>query len=748
MRTRSLTVLAIIGLCLAGATASASAPVGTPLPPSPAAAANAVMTAPMPFLANQGELSDDAVRYYVHTFAGSLFVTRDGQLVYAVPQRAGDEAATWAFRETFAGSQPISPAGDARSPVRVSTFKGPDPTAWHSAVPAYDTVDVGEAFPGVRVSLRAAGSSVEKLFHVAPGGDVGDIDIAVAGVDRLAIDGRGRLVLATDLGEIPFSAPVAYQLAEGGRHEVPVAYELRDDHHYGFRIGAYDHHRELVIDPLLEATYLGGHNPSPPGNYDDDVVLDMVVSDGDVWLAGVTQSPDFPIHLGWDPTLPNAYPDGFITRMSGDLTTVIASTYVGTDGFDRVTGIARDSDGSIVVTGEGGYGFPVTPGAYTWSGSTPTGGGFVARFSADLGTLEASAIPTPGDYPVSLALGNGGVYFGGSTNSPSFPITPGAWRTTCCPAGGFGIREYDGFAGELSSDLTTLVSMTYLGNYTAKAMAVSPDGTLYIADGFDYGISGYLARFDGALTNRMGVVVYDDGANNNTRTYFNDVAVGDGSVVAVGETYITDLPATAGAFDTTCGTDGTCDGVGDLQVPRSDAFVARFSTDLQSVLALTYLGGSDFESARSVALGPGGDVFVAGETTSVDFPTAGDGADTECGFDGACDPVGMYSSPVPDGFVAHLSADLSSLLYGSYLGGAGEDRPTVVTLADDGSLYLAGWTDSTDFPATPGAFDETYNGGTADAFIAHLDAGAGNPDLIFAADFEHGDMLGWSESVE
>ena len=64
-----------------------------------------------------------------------------------------------------------------------------------------------------------------------------------------------------------------------------------------------------------------------------------------------------------------------------------------------------------------------------------------------------------------------------------------------------------------------------------------------------------------------------------------------------------DLPATAGAFDTTCGSDGLCDGVGSLLVPQSDGFVAIYSADLQDTIALTYLGGSDYESIRSVARG-------------------------------------------------------------------------------------------------------------------------------------------------
>jgi hypothetical protein len=105
------------------------------------------------------------------------------------------------------------------------------------------------------------------------------------------------------------------------------------------------------------------------------------------------------------------------------------------------------------------------------------------------------------------------------------------------------------------------------------------------------------------------------------------VVAGDGFVVTVGQTYMDDLPATAEALDTTCGTDGVCDGIGPLLVPRPDGFVAVYGADLQDTLAFTYLGGSDAESARSVALTAGGDIIVVGETSSADFPVTGEGAD-------------------------------------------------------------------------------------------------------------------------
>ncbi len=719
----------ILQLCLAGllvgaaGVAQADKNSASTSVPSPQALAKKMAAVRVPFIENKGQIANDDVQFYAQTFAGTLFVTKENHLVYSLPQKNHKNAgAVWVFRESFVGRRQTRPRGERESPVRVSYYKGNDPHAWQKQVPAFDGIALGELFPGVRVSLKAAGNNVEKLFYVSPGAIPDAIKIDVDGVRSMSINAQRQLVLDTALGDIVFTAPIAYQVMDGKRQAVDVAYTLADGR-YGFKVGDYDKNYELVIDPLLASTYIGGHNPSPPGNYDDDIIYGMVATADSVYIAGATQSPDFPVEMGYDENLDSAYPDGFITQLTSDLSTLVASTYIGTQYFDRVQDIAVDDSGLIVAVGQAGYGFPVTNGAYTWSGTTPVGGGFIAKFSADLANLVASAVVTPSDYPLQVALGNDGIYFGGRTNNPGFPITPGAYRSTCCPAGGFGIREYDGFAGKMSSDLTSLEALTYLGGDSVSGIAVASDGTVFISDGTDNAITGYLARFDDVLTSRLAYLSYYPGSTSgSSRTYFNDVAVGDGFVVAAGQTYMNDLPATDGAFDTNCGSDGVCDGVGSLLVPKPDGFVAKYSLDLQTTLALTYLGGSDGESCRSIALDANDDVYVAGETFSPDFPTSADGADTGCGTDGQCNPSGTYSTPTADGFVVKLSADLSQMLYGSFIGGSDEDRPNVIAVNDAEGVYAAGYTRSPDFPATAGALDRTYNGGTSDAFVSLFDA--------------------------
>lgn len=132
----------------------------------------------------------------------------------------------------------------------------------------------------------------------------------------------------------------------------------------------------------------------------------------------------------------------------------------------------------------------------------------------------------------------------------------------------------------------------------------------------------------------------------------------------------------------------------------------------------TFLGGSLFDEAAAVAVDAAGAVFVAGTTNSANFPSTG----------GAFDPV--FGGTFSDAFVVKLNPGAATLAYATFLGGTGTDGAAALALAADGSVRVAGRTQSSDFPLTAGAFDTTPNGGT-DGFVLHLSA-AGSA-LAFAS---------------
>jgi hypothetical protein len=117
-----------------------------------------------------------------------------------------------------------------------------------------------------------------------------------------------------------------------------------------------------------------------------------------------------------------------------------------------------------------------------------------------------------------------------------------------------------------------------------------------------------------------GGLVYATFLGGSHREYVYDLAVdGQGRAVAVGASNSPQLPTTADAFDTLCGSDGTCNFDGTNWA--YDAFVTRLNASGTSLAYSTYLGGSNYDYGQGVALDGLGHAFVTGETYSSDFPT-------------------------------------------------------------------------------------------------------------------------------
>jgi hypothetical protein len=256
-------------------------------PPAPRWAPSRV-----PFVENRGQHPSE-VAYSAATAAGTVFVTREGRLVYALPGKERGQPG-WTLIETLHGDKAELRPGPAAA-ARVSVFRGTDPERWRQGLPTYQSLALGERWPGIQVSLRMQAGGVEKLFSVAPGADLGQIRLGLDGVQgrRLA---HGALVLQTGVGELRLSAPRASQEHEGQERPVTVAYRL-EEAGYGFAVGDYDRSRPLYIDPLLQASYLGG------SGLEEGYAVAVHPSSGEVYVAGTTASADFPGTAG-GPTAP------------------------------------------------------------------------------------------------------------------------------------------------------------------------------------------------------------------------------------------------------------------------------------------------------------------------------------------------------------------------------------------------------------------------------------------------------------
>jgi hypothetical protein len=357
-----------------------------------------LQTVSIPFIANSGQI-DPAVAYYAPALAGTVYVTREGRIVYSLPVkrvlgvRSPDKGTNgWSLTETPVGGR-ADPKGSDPASTGVSYFLGSDPARWRSGLSTFEAISLGEVWPGIQLELRARGKSVEKLFTVESRADPSQIRMSLGGVRSLRIDEAGALVMGTGVGEVVLTPPVAYQECRGVRHSISVGYELRG-REYGFRLGNYDPSLPVLIDPLLQATYLGG------SNFDLVRALAIHPVSGEVYVAGETSSTNFPGTTGGAQTASGGGFDAFVARFNVSLTALKQATYLGGSGDDTALAllVSTTSGDVYVAGGTGSTNFPGTSGGAqaTSSGGTEA---FLARLSADL--TAPTPLPTVTNTPTN-----------------------------------------------------------------------------------------------------------------------------------------------------------------------------------------------------------------------------------------------------------------------------------------------------------------------------------------------------------
>ena len=413
---------------------------------------------------------------------------------------------------------------------------------------------------------------------------------------------------------------------------------------FGFDVGHYEKQGTLTIDPQIAfSTFLGGSAPGLAGASDTARGI-AVDSSGSAYVAGSSVAIDFPTTLGaYDMDSPFT---GFVTKFSPDGSQLVYSTFIG--GTIGCGSIAVDSSGvAYVMCGTDSKDLPtVNPFQAKLAGGVD---GAYLKLSADGSSLLYCTYfgGSGDDGGAGMAIdGSGDMYIAGLTNSRDFPIR-NAIQTSF--AGGI----WDGFVAKLNNDGNDLVYSTYLG---------------------------------GSSTDGIGGIALKD----------------DGAVCVSGQTTSIDFPVTAGAFQTV---------YKGIEL-RGDAFVAKLAPGGASLVYSTYLGGTSYEGAGTIAVDGTGAAYIAGMTSSTDFPIM--------------NPIQPTLKGFSDAFVTKLSPDGSSLVYSTFLGGGGVDGVGVLAVDATGAAYVAGYEESVDFPTVDPLPVDCSN----DGFVTKLNP-AGN-GLIYS----------------
>jgi hypothetical protein len=272
---------------------------------------------PMSFEENRGQ-ADDKVKFISRCDRYSLFLTATESVMMVAGDR---EALTTALRMKLVGAdESARVTGIEELPGKSNYLIGDDPKKWRTNIRTYSKVKCEQVYKGIDVVYYGNRQQLEYDLIVAPGADFKPARISFTGAKRIRTDSRGDLVLETESGEIRQASPVAYQETIEGRKPVAARYVIAGNREVGFSVGEYDASLPLIIDPVLSySSFLGGDGLDTGS----DIALD---SSGNIYVAGITASRNFPVTPGALKTTHNVFDyDAFITKLNPAGTDVIYS---------------------------------------------------------------------------------------------------------------------------------------------------------------------------------------------------------------------------------------------------------------------------------------------------------------------------------------------------------------------------------------------------------------------------------------
>lgn len=611
-----------------------------------------------------------------------------------------------AWRVRFVGADTAARlVPDHRTDAALNYFRGTDTTRWVRDVHGFSDITYKQLWPGVDLRWTSAGQHVKYDLLLRPGADVRNVAFEYQGIEGMAIDQEGDLVITTSLGQLTELKPIAWYADD--HQPLECAFRLTD-RIIGFSFTEdLDPARPIVIDPVLAGATYSGTNSNWTygycGTYDNG---------GNIYGAGSSFLGGFPTTLGaFQVEHSDGYWDIVINKFTPDASDLIWSTYLGGAFDQRPLSMVTNDAGEVHVLGVCyGTGYPTTAGSLfpdtidgrdmvvshlDPSGSALLGSTYLGGSLNDgLGPNDGTLAHWGSLYKAKIELDSmGNIWLISTTQSPDYPVSPGALQDSLA-------GEFDVVITCLSSDCSSLLRSTYLGGERA-----------------------------------------DLGA---------DLAfASNGDIYACGTTGSQDFPLTQGSFQDTC---QCVDGF------SYDGFIVRLSHDLSSELYGTDYGTEESDWMYLMDLDRNGNVLVTGLTQQGVFPidppglfgqegnafiaefdstlaerilstTLGHGVPWEfpfipCAFGvDSCDRINISgyqahegllctSDALEDNFVdddmiylAAFAPGMTDLLFGSFYGGShidgGHSR-----FNDAGVLFQGICSHNGEMPATSGAFSE------------------------------------------
>jgi hypothetical protein len=581
----------------------------------------------------------------------------------------------------------------------------------------YKEVALTKVYDKIDMRYYFEGNSLRYDYILKPGANASQINMQLEGSDHSYLNSDGEWIFETRFGEVKNTKLLSYQIINGEKKVIPSKFKKDAKGNITFELGAYDDTKELVIDPLVYSTFIGGH--------DHDYATAIIVDDsGQVYMVGrsllfngVNLYPVTPgayvLPINGNPGL---YEYGDISKFSADGSMLLFSTTFnpGSVGNMRPSDIELGLDKSINVAG-----YTSAMGFYR---------GFFLKLTPDgAGLLNYQQYEDSPPYFLttisSMRIDSSkATFFTGSTlNRFGSPIWP------CPPITDTFFHDCTiywsasrAFVAKLDSNNNIVFSSSFGGSANGKSIEIDSLGNVYVVGdihqsnpNFPYPSSNdstynggssdvFLAKYNpnGVLLNFS----YLGGSAEDKATCIK--LDKQGNIYILGHTKSNDFPTTIGC-------------ISDSLNGYSDVFISKFDPSGVNLLYSTYFGGSGGDFSSELQLDSLGNYIFSG-----------------FGSGGLPTTAGCYDS-TPNGnldcFVTKLNPAGDSILYCTYLGGNDIEYAEDVmyssfpdgglALDKNGDVYINGATKSgNSFPTTLGSYHQAPCGyvGYYDIFVSKL----------------------------
>ncbi|MHA1928134.1 MAG: DUF7948 domain-containing protein [Candidatus Thorarchaeota archaeon] len=635
------------------------------------------------YVENQGQLSDSSVLFYGEVPGGFIFFHND-----RVSFRFLDSTTQIVF--SFMGSNNVTPIGCNQLEAKSNYFLGKKGT--YLNVVSYQSIVYHSIWRNIDLVYKATTEGSKYEFHVLPGGDPSCIEVEFSGHDKLLLE-PNQISIERNGQTLMDDSLVTFQ----DDSIIESYYDLVNAHTFGFEVGAYDHSKTLVIDPLLYSTYVGGSEYDAP--------LGCAVDDeGNIYVTGITESLNFPLKQYFDGS-GDVDRDGFLFKLNSTGNGIVYSTYFGGSEVDEPYDIAIDAAGNAYMTGTTlSADFP-TMNAYD-SGHNGGLDVFIIKFNSTGNGLEYSTYlgNTGSDIAYGIDVDIGGNMYVCGKSSYNFPLA-NAFDSVMAGGG-------ESFTLKLSSDGSTLIFSTYMGGSAGDAaydIVIDEWNCSYVTGDTSSDDIPLSSAFDSSYNGNSDILVYKLSATGSLEfsTYYGGGQAERGLVIDVNSENETCIGGRSLSSDLTFANpyNSTYGG-------NEDGLLFMLNSTGNGLVFSTLIGGSGYDEIIVLSIDAWDYIYFGGYTASSTFPTKS-----------------AYNSTYGEGsgFMAKLNSSYNGLLFSTFI--AASTNVLGLSVNSNGTSIVCGTSYLENIPMV-NSYNST-NGGSGDAYVLALpDYGDSDNDAI------------------